>query len=151
MRRRRICIGVLACVGTLAIGCGSPTDADLLAGTYVLRGIAGEPLPALAWETEYTAVHILADTLHLVPGGRGEVRRTVEVHSFVPQPSQQVSSMRSELGIRLHRGRLELTHVCPPNANCVAGPHLIGQLTAEGLTFDTGDGIRVPLVYERIR
>lgn len=151
MKGRSIRGGVLACIAVLAIGCGTPTDAKPLAGTYVLRTIAGDPLPALAWQTEYTAIHIVADTLLIRPRGRAEERRMVEVHSFVPHHSQKVHTTRSELGIRFAPGRLELTYVCPPNANCVAGPHLIGRLTDEGLTIETASGMRVPLVYERIR
>jgi hypothetical protein len=151
MKGRSIRGGVLACIAILAVGCGSPTDSNPLAGTFVLRTIAGEALPALAWETEYTAIHIIADTLLIPPRGRAEERRTAEVHSSVPHHSQKVHTTSSEIGIRLAAGRLELSYVCPPNANCVAGPHLIGRLTDVGLTFETASGMRVPLVYERIR
>jgi hypothetical protein len=151
MKGRSIRGGVLACIAVLVIGCESATHADPPAGTYVLRTIAGDPLPALAWQTEYTAVQIVADTLFIGPHGRAEERRMVEVHSFVPHHSQKTHMTQSELGIRFAKGRLELSYVCPPNANCVAGPHLIGRLTSAGLTIETANGMRVPLVYERIR
>jgi hypothetical protein len=37
---------------------------------------------------------------------------------------------------------------CPDTASCIAGPHLVGDVTANTLLIPTSNVIRTPLVFE---
>ena len=133
-----------------ALGCGSPTGFMGAASTYVLRTVAGDPLPAVYSTNEHRTVRVLADTLLLLIGGAGEHRVTRQVTSSLSGSTE--TTVRHVLELQWSRDgrRLELGYICPPNALCIAPPHLRGELTDGGLTVSYALGARVPQLFERI-
>lgn len=133
-----------------ALGCDSPLGPDDVSGTYTLERIAGDPLPAVTFENESVVVRVLADTLRLDGGGGGtavSVRAIVVKSSGVGHGPARVTS---ELRYRVVGGRVEVHYVCPPNALCAAGPHLIARRTADGLVVDQALEERAPQRYVRV-
>lgn len=141
-------LALFAVAGSL--GCGSPTGSMGAASTYVLRTVAGDPVPAVYSTSEHTTVRVLADTLLLLIGGAGEHR--VTRHMTSPLSSSTETTVRYVIELHWSRDgrRLELGYLCPPNALCVAPPHLRGELTDGGLIVSYALGARVPQLFERI-
>ena len=135
----------------LAVGCREPLVPASVAGAYVLREVANDALPTLRYTTDYVRVQVLADTIRLRADGTGTLASLEVTESLVTAaapPAPRLS--HSEVFFRVNGHRIEITHYCPPNANCVAGPHLIAVPTDDGLTVEwvAGTG-RVPLTYSR--
>lgn len=147
--------GALIAVGAAALtaGCDDPLRPSEVAGVYVLREVAGDPLPAVELSNESFTIRVLADTLVLEGDGRGTRVRVEEVISAEgPGP---VVPVRDESGFefRTPDDRIEITLDCPNEvlALCAAGPHLVARRTGDGLRVDGGTlTSRVPLVYERV-
>lgn len=134
----------------MTFGCELATAPQPAPGTYVLRSVAGDPLPTVQFATEYITVRVLADTLRLRADGTGTERILQQAHlstSTIPEPPE---ARESDVRYRTRRNRIELEYICPPNALCAAPPHLRGRLARGGLVFDYALGMRAPLVYERI-
>lgn len=60
-------------------------------------------------------------------------------------PAEPSSRGTTELRFEMKRGRIEVSAICPPNANCAPPPHLVARAVAEGLRVDVANGQRVPL------
>ncbi len=133
----------------LATACEGPTRPLEVSGTYVLRQIAGEPLPAIIARDSGSALLLLADTLRLEAGGRGLVARSTMLVS-IHAPADGPFRAESPLVYRVSGSRIEITYVCPPNASCVAGPHLIARRTSLGLEGFESVGEGRSVAYERI-
>jgi hypothetical protein len=133
----------LACQDSLA-----PTD---VAGTYVLQSVATEPLPAEIYRNDYVTIRVIADTLRLRPDGTGTMSGVQ-----VAEPRQEGMAPATpawwtgQLRFRIVEGDVEVTMICPPDANCVPGPHLTARRLDSGLRVDYALGGRVPRVYARI-
>jgi hypothetical protein len=129
---------VTACADPLAIG---PED---VAGTYVLRTVRGEPLPAVFWESDVTQLRVLADTLRLNADGTGN---EVWVLEFSGQYASGPGRSESALQFQLRDGRLEGAYLCSGFCLGVVQP-IRGELTSSGLRLHVakhGDG---PLEFE---
>jgi len=46
--------------------------------------------------------------------------------------------------------RIEITFICPPNADCIAGPHLVGEQIDSGLALGPPASSRPASTYKRI-
>lgn len=128
-------------------GCDSPLSPSEVAGTYVLALVNDAPLPAVVSENEWGTVTILADTLRLHSDRRGE-GITVQREERHYQGGLEISTnkLQRTFGFTLKDRRIEIHFPCPPNANCIAGPHLVGHPTGEGLELSSAYG---KLVYRR--
>jgi hypothetical protein len=128
-------------------GCDLPLSPSVVVGTYVLASVNDAPLPALALENEWGTVIILADTLRLHSDRRGE-GITIQREERHYQNGLEISTnkLQRTFGFILKDRRIEIHFSCPPNAICIAGPHLAGHPTAEGLELSSAYG---KLVYRR--
>jgi hypothetical protein len=133
----------LACHDSLA-----PRD---VAGTYVLQSVAMEPLPAEIYRNDYVTVRVMADTLRLRPDGTGTMSG-----SHVAEPRQEGMAPAAptwwsgQVRFRIVDDDVEVTMICPPNANCAPGPHLTARRLDSGLRVHYAFGERVPRVYARV-
>lgn len=129
------------------VACGEPTA---IAGgeTYVLRSIAGDPVPAVFTESEMVRVRILADTLELAADRTG---REVQYRETFTTVDGSLDTYRSVVSLTwsVRDGRMTIAYECPDFAVCIEPPHLAGTATSAGVTFDYSLG-RTPLVFERV-
>jgi len=118
----------------LAVACGDPVAPRDIAGIYTLHRVDGDPLPAVLFTTEYVRVRVLADTLRLNANGTGLQISVWEGEPLVPGlPAEPPSRVASELRFESKGGRIEVSEICPPNANCAPPPYLVARAVAEGL------------------
>lgn len=148
---RRSQAALLAIV--LLAGCGEPLGPEDVAGTYVLRSIAGELLPAVALASGDGAFRIVVDTLRLRADGTGRRLTATEIELAAAPAGgdgQEIVRGERELRLRVVSARVDIEYVCGINEMCVAPPHLSGRRSRGELRFDYALGGRVPLVYARI-
>ena len=141
---------ILAVVGAVA-GCReslSPTD---VVGTYVLEQVGDDPLPAVVFRDGSGTVRIIADTLRLRADGNGSFVsvRVIELWSSSQLPVA-ATRLESELTYRIIDSRVEMTFICPPNAQCAAGPHLVGQRVPRGMIVEQTLLADSRLTYRRV-
>ncbi len=135
---------------TLALGCGEPLSPNDVAGTYALRRVAGDSLPAVLYATENWRIRIFADTLRFTSDGRGTITTVRELEPLTGEPSPGPRRGENGFGFRVIDGRIEVAFDCPPSANCTPPPDLVLRRTADGLRADVAQGARTPLVYARL-
>jgi len=145
MRRSYQVLLVSACSGLLA--CSEATAPDI-AETYVLRSVAGDPLPAVFRDGDFATLHILADTLFLAADGTGY---EVQLSEIVDKASGSRSRFTSVINLdyAVVEGQIEISYECSDGGSCIAPPHLAGAVTITGIVFDLSLG-RVPLSFERL-
>jgi hypothetical protein len=56
----------------------------------------------------------------------------------------------SPIGYSLRGTGFQATSLCPPNADCIAGPHWLGFMDEDGLEIVYYIGGTGPLEYERL-
>ena len=120
-------LGVLGCGDTL-----SPGDVN---GMYVLQTVGANPVPALLPTSSNWQHRVVADTLVLRKDGSGvQVRwsQSFQVGTAEPAPAR----WEMGLGYRIVGSTIEITMICPPNALCAAGPHMIARRDGDGLRVD---------------
>jgi hypothetical protein len=104
----------------------------------------------VVYVSEDVTIRVLADTLRLGEGGVGT--RIVLDHITTAGDPQPDNPIRGEFDFRFKivRGVIEISYDCPPNANCVPPPHLVGHFSGDGLTIHHALGERVPQVYSQV-
>lgn len=137
------------------LGCGhgeqlSPDPgAPAVPALYVLRSAGGAAIPAVWISNESVTVTVVADTIRLRADGRGDrvlVEEYREATPFAPPTRREAGTFDYT-----RRGdRIEISLRCPDLALCVAPPHFVGRVTADGLVFDRALNYRTPLRYERV-
>jgi hypothetical protein len=134
MKLRTLLIGL-----TLAVGCNrlDPLRVD----HYMLNSIAGVSLPA-PYTPSSASSKVAFDELAFYEDGTG-TRQTLYEGSSGAAATQSFSFTR--VG-----NHVEVTFACPPGADCMAAPHLVGTFSSTGLTIETAVGALVPLVYTRV-
>ena len=143
-------LGSVLLTFTAGLSCSNGLEQSALPGTYALERVAGDPLPAVVYVSEDVTIRILADTLRLGEGGVGT--RTVSVHITTagdPQPENPTRG-EGEFRFNIARGAIEISHDCPPNANCAPPPHMVGRFSGNGLTIHHALEERVPQVYSQV-
>src|SRR5512145_681788 len=63
--------GLIFLLALPSLACESSLSPDAVAGTYVLRRVGGDLLPAVLYTTEYSRVRVWADTLVFRADGQG--------------------------------------------------------------------------------
>ena len=152
MRTRLGFLVVLAAM--VILGCGGSTEPQPTGGvTYVLRRVAGDALPTLLATNDVGQIRVYADTILLAGDGTGSRSAITEFIPTIPGiPNDGPGSSGSPLHYRVGIDRVEISFDCPPNANCVAGPHLVGELREQGLELQWGPLLtgREPMEYARV-
>ena len=123
---------------TALSACQDPSGLSPAPGRFVLNRLEGQPLPVLVGLTPTDSVFLESEELDLGPDGRGT---RFQILRFVANATGLATRQSFSLAIEYRRtaaGRLELTYVCGPNANGLAGPHASGWVTRTGLTLTSG-------------
>jgi hypothetical protein len=117
-----------------------------------LSAIAAAPLPAVLVSNEFQRVHVISEIIELRPDGTGtrSTVREVEQLNREPATARTRISTEHELDYHVVRGQIRFAFECPPNAGCVAPPHLLGRATANGLRLTYPTQADVPLHFIRI-
>ena len=146
--RQRLVGSVIA---FLAVGaCGDPTGPGRFAGSYRLDRYEGVPLPATTYQAGTTSVTILQQSLMLGEEGTGVASSTTRVvDPDTPQGEENTFSQLLRFEVR--NGMIEITFVCPPDADCIAGPHLVGTRVDGGLALSPPTSSRPASIYRRVR
>ena len=148
--RKSLALSFVALAGVLA-GCqGDVTTAlrVLPVNRFVLRSVQGKPLP-----TELTfrgrPARIAADTITLRNDGTGTMRGVLLVRQSDSAVETPVA-LSLNLRYTLAGSRIGVAGVynCPLNGICVAPPRFSGNVTSNGIVFDSASDYLVPLVFE---
>ena len=133
-------------VGGPSLGPGSS------ASMYVLRTVAGDPLPAILVDNEHATVVSIADTIWLEPDGTG-VEVATERSTDKGTARTVVHRDERPFSYTLERDRIAVSFECNDVIirSCAPPPHLLGVLRASGLVLESTLYHRTPLVYELIQ
>jgi hypothetical protein len=123
------------------------------ASAYVLRTVAGDPVPAVLVDNEHVTIVTLADTVWLEADGTGvevATERTTDKASGAPAV---VRTDARPFTYEVARGRIDVSFECNDVIirSCVAPPHYQGALTDARLTLNQALYYRTPLEYERVQ
>jgi hypothetical protein len=132
---KRVLFGML-----LLAACHAPL-APLTGDVYVLRSIAGVPVPAPYPQNPANVDNIITDTIAFLSANIGERRTVYGSRSGVE---------RTKFTYTRNDSRVEIWFPCPANADCVAGPHIVGNLSSSDFVGDITRTSRGPLVYTRL-
>jgi hypothetical protein len=135
----------VALAAVTACADAGPFGPQDVAGTYVLRTVRGEPLPAVLWEGDIT-LRVWADTLRLNADGTGSETWLLEYSGqYVWGPGRSENALQFEV----RDGRLEGTYVCSGFCLAVVRP-IRGVFTDTGLRLDVAMHGGEPLEFDRI-
>ncbi|HEX9565361.1 MAG TPA: hypothetical protein VF981_15375 [Gemmatimonadaceae bacterium] len=129
------------------LACDSPTgNPQLPSDNYALRSIANVAVPAPWTPNPAIETRMLSASLRLWPDGTGTWHAVIESEPMIAtyQQDSDFTYVRTGAGIEVSLG-------CPDNASCIAGPHLIGDVTASGIIFTTSLITRAPLVFDAVQ
>ena len=144
--------GVFRRVGALltvvaASGCGDGTSTGALE-FYLLERFEGTALPALAVQTGGVSSTVLDGAVLLVRGGTGQIsERRLNVDEASPRG--RVETSRLNITYEVRGTRIEITYVCPPEADCLPGPHLTGELVGNRLAIGQAASSKPASIYRR--
>ena len=133
-----------------SLSCGDPTGPLDRDGYYALVTVDGDPLPAQVFQNESVRVTSVSETLRFRPDGTG----TRVSEELVEQPAGATPEQMhfdTPFHYIVANGRVQIGFDCPPNASCVAPPHMIGRMTGAGISFDYVLGARTPQEYVLVR
>ena len=138
---------VLLALSQLA-ACDDPLSPRDVAGTYVLRLVRGETLPAVLSEGTSWQRQVLADTLRLNADGTGS---EVWLLEYTGQHASESGRLESPILFEVNDGRLEGWYLCPVDAFCLPiAPPLRGNFTRGGVRIEVGFFGEMPLEFVRI-
>jgi len=133
------------------LGCGDPLSPADVTGTYVLQRVADRPLPTELFRNDDVIVRVFADTIRLRADGSASIASVTESESMFDGSILQSSpAEEGRFYFRVVGGRVEITYICPPNASCVDGPHLLARRDGDGLLVETRSSVVPPRFYARI-
>jgi hypothetical protein len=146
-------ISLLATLFVVASACSDSLAPGELGQAYRLVSVANDVLPTALYTTESGTLRILSQSVRFGPKGAGSISETTEL---LPPGADAPAAGPTETTFGLHwtevDDRIEIEFDCPPNANCVAGPHLIARVDGHALRATWGPRIsaRSPLRYEEV-
>jgi hypothetical protein len=110
----------IVCAIFLTTGCEDPSAPLVIPSSYVARSVEGRSLPATFIHGDMSDVALLADTIHLQPGGVAE-RISVQRLTTIGGPVT-VDTTRSRESYTVQGHSVFFHPSCPPDANCVGPP-----------------------------
>lgn len=137
--------GLIFLLALPSLACESSLSPDAVAGTYVLRSIEGDSLPAVLYTTDQSRVWVLSDTLVFRADAQGTRASLLEIEPLNSEGPNEPSARAESFSFRIVGTWIEV-NLCPPDANCVAPPHLVLRWTDSGLISAWG---APTLTYER--
>lgn len=115
------------------------------ATAWALESLDGAALPAVSMSNEWVTMVTRADTLRF--GGRTRGLQIVHWDAAYasPEVADETGRMESEFSYRIVQGRVEISFDCPPNALCLAPPHLYAVPVAGALRVQPvgGGAVRI--------
>jgi hypothetical protein len=146
---------IVAGIICVTISCGTTTGPiQVPPSTYVLRRVAGDPLPAVLVTTDLVQVRVFSDSIRLSSDGTGTISGVRQTTLLTPgTPAEAPEPITIPIHYRNQIDRLEIDFDCPPQANCIPPPHLIATVQQGGLQVYWAPGItgRQPLEYAVVR
>jgi hypothetical protein len=136
----------LACSGDLGPG-------TISSDTLVLQEVDGDPLPTVLASNEDYEIHVLSDTLRLRADGTGTISGVLSAEPLRPGlPAQEPTWGTADIRYRRLLRGMEIDYVCPPNASCVAPPHLIAVERGDRLEVAWAPSLngRSPMIYTAV-
>ena len=121
---------LLTAIGVLGSGCSS-TDPRHVHAEFALGLVDDIAVPAILASDAGTTLTILGDTVRLYSDGTGTLIRVMRVEQPAMAPSDHRSV--SEFTYTIEQEHFELWLRCPPNADCLPGPNLVGELAGNTL------------------
>jgi hypothetical protein len=119
------------------------------AGIYVLRSVAGTPLPAVVVSHESYRAVMTSDTMFLHADGTGGIASVKRVTEDEPAGERTMREQAS-FTYALSGDRLTAEIPCGPLMSCLMPPHYAGALSADALELDLALNYRVPLRYAKV-
>jgi hypothetical protein len=154
MTRGRARSGVLAAgVGAAVLfgaGCGEWVAPVPVASAYALESIDGAPIPAVSVANDWVTLVTRADTLRFGDGAMGVNIVHWEAAYSSPEVADESGRTESAFSYRLREGRVEISFPCPPNALCMAPPHLYAAPVDGGLRVEWVGGGGPVRIYRRV-
>lgn len=131
------------------LGCGDSVGPHTLAGRYELVRYEGNRLPAITNQSPSGTSYVVGQRFVIGADGTGTVSiagKTVDA----AHPQGDAYSYSHPFTYRVRDNRIEITYVCPPNADCIAGPHLTGERLSGGLALSPPTSSKPASLYTRI-
>ena len=148
--RQNVVRSVIAFALLVVAACDNPTGPADFAGSYRLERYEGMSLPAISYQSGTTSVTVREASLVLGEEGTGVLTTTTRVvDAITPQGEEDTLSQLLRFDVR--EGRMEITFVCPPNADCIAGPHLVGERIDDDLALSPRASSKPASIYRRVR
>jgi hypothetical protein len=110
----------------LSVAVGGCSDNTLDGERFILISLDGYALPAVEFDNGDQRFVVEAETLVFSPAGRGHRSRRVRVEDSGRITSTTLTGS-IDFTYELEGVDVTVTFDCPFNADCVAGPHLVGQ------------------------
>jgi hypothetical protein len=131
------------------LGCSDASGPGDLAGRYRLERYEGSPLPAVMFQSSAGTSFIVSEQIVLDEDGDGlrfATGRTVDA----AHPQGDDFSYSHALTYTARNGQIAITFICPPNADCIAGPHLIGERVAGGIALGPPASSKPASIYKLV-
>ena len=152
MMRPRL-VGVVAVTFAIAVlgalGCSSSTGPDEFTGRYDLERYEGQTLPAVTFQSSAGESFVVAQRIILGDNGNGVITSTLRTVQLQP-PRDETFPVARPVTFTVSGTRIEITYICPPNADCIAGPHLVGERSGNSLVLAWPASSKPASVYKRI-
>jgi hypothetical protein len=150
MTRRLVRAVFLAVSAAVAVqGCSDTSGPDGPPGIYRLERYEGRELPAIVNQSSAGTVFIVSQRVILGDDGKGEISTEGRsVDGAHPQGSD--FSYAQALSYVVRGARIEITLICPPYADCIAGPHLVGERIVGGFALGPITSSRPASTYKRV-
>jgi hypothetical protein len=145
----RSVVGIALAVLT-AQACGDGTGPGRFTGSYDLRRYEGVPIPVITSQSDAGSVSIVAQRIVLGDDGKGGMSTTIRVVNAVT-PQGALTGYSQALTYVGLGAKIAITFICPPNADCLAGPHLVGERNGDDLTVARPQSSKPASVYSRVR
>jgi hypothetical protein len=108
----------------------------------------GTPLPALVFEGGGTSQTMLEQHVLLSRDGNGLIAtKTRAVDAASPQG--RIESSSTAITWAMEGASIRITYACPPFADCIAGPHLWGDLVGDRLSLAPPWSSKLASTYRR--
>ena len=150
MTGRRIARTITLVCAAIPLACSDSLAPGDVVGAYVLSSVAGDALPTLLYTTEFVKIRVVADTLRFSRDGRGSISTSRESEPVKGDGPTEPFRWQAGFSYKRVDDRIDVAFDCPPNANCVAPPHIVLRGVATGLRADFALGARLPLFYRLV-
>jgi hypothetical protein len=148
--RSGILAGSAAVVLLFGAGCdGLLEPARVEATAWALESLDGAPIPAVSVANDWVTLLTRADTLRF-SDGRGVNIVYWDAAYTSAEVADESGRTESAFSYRLREGRVEISVACPPNALCVAPPHMYAVPVDALLRVELAGGGGPVRIYRRV-